>query len=81
MATLGARRLQKELLAISRSRPDHIWAAALETNIHEVHYVLEGPPGSPYECVAVSSACTSHGVAVLVCIVTVVLVVRACVYV
>lgn len=41
------RRLRKE--AMGFESPPYIRAAPLETNIQEWHYVLQGPPGSPYE--------------------------------
>ncbi|KAL1914293.1 uncharacterized protein VTP21DRAFT_9031 [Calcarisporiella thermophila] len=49
MATKAAyKRLTKEYLHIQRSPPDFIIAKPLESNILEWHYVLTGPPDSPY---------------------------------
>ena len=42
-------RLRKELRTWHESAPPFIRAAPLETNMQEWHYVLQGPPDSPYE--------------------------------
>ncbi|RUS30515.1 ubiquitin-conjugating enzyme/RWD-like protein [Jimgerdemannia flammicorona] len=50
MAMKGAsRRLTKEYMAIQKSPPPFITARPLETNILEWHYVIRGPPDTPYE--------------------------------
>ncbi|OZJ03140.1 hypothetical protein BZG36_04643 [Bifiguratus adelaidae] len=49
MATKGAyRRLTKEYMALQKSPPDYIVARPLENNILEWHYLIEGPPDTPY---------------------------------
>jgi ubiquitin-conjugating enzyme E2 J2 len=49
MATVAAiRRLTKEYKAIRLSPPDYLIAKPLEDNILEWHYVLTGPPDTPY---------------------------------
>ncbi|KAJ2864811.1 Ubiquitin-conjugating enzyme E2 6 [Coemansia erecta] len=50
MASKAAfRRLTKEFLAIQKNPTPFITAKPLETNILEWHYVLTGPPDTPYE--------------------------------
>ncbi|KAI9008073.1 ubiquitin-conjugating enzyme/RWD-like protein, partial [Gaertneriomyces semiglobifer] len=50
MASKAAhRRLTKEYLHITRNPPDYILAKPLESNILEWHYIIRGPPDSPYE--------------------------------
>lgn len=51
MATTKAsvKRLTKEYRAIKLNPPPYIIAKPLETNILEWHYVLTGPPDTPYE--------------------------------
>ncbi|KAI8098419.1 ubiquitin-conjugating enzyme/RWD-like protein [Gilbertella persicaria] len=50
MATKGAyKRLTKEYLAIQKNPPPYIIARPLESNILDWHYVITGPPDSPYE--------------------------------
>ncbi|KAJ3280367.1 Ubiquitin-conjugating enzyme E2 6 [Borealophlyctis nickersoniae] len=50
MATKGAhKRLMKEYMAIKKNPPDFIIAKPLEKDILEWHYVIRGPPNSPYE--------------------------------
>ncbi|KNC97150.1 uncharacterized protein SPPG_07540 [Spizellomyces punctatus DAOM BR117] len=50
MASKGAhKRLTKEYIAITKNPPDYIVAKPLESNILEWHYVIRGPPDSPYE--------------------------------
>ncbi|KAI9094608.1 UBC-like protein [Phlyctochytrium arcticum] len=50
MATKGAhKRLTKEYLTIAKNPPDYIVAKPLDSNILEWHYVLRGPPDSPFE--------------------------------
>ncbi|KAF2687505.1 UBC-like protein [Lentithecium fluviatile CBS 122367] len=50
MATPAAtKRLTKEYAAISKSPPPYIVAHPSERNILEWHYVLTGPPDTPYE--------------------------------
>ncbi|KAF9912029.1 Ubiquitin-conjugating enzyme E2 6 [Lobosporangium transversale] len=49
MATKGAyKRLTKEYINIQKSPPAYIYARPLESNILEWHYVLKGPPDTPY---------------------------------
>ncbi|KAI1318139.1 Ubiquitin-conjugating enzyme E2 6 [Mortierella claussenii] len=49
MATKGAyKRLTKEYINIQKSPPAYLFARPLETNILEWHYVLKGPPATPY---------------------------------
>ncbi|KAI8342245.1 ubiquitin-conjugating enzyme/RWD-like protein [Blakeslea trispora] len=50
MATKGAyKRLTKEYMAIQKNPPPYIVAKPLESNILDWHYVITGPPDSPYE--------------------------------
>lgn len=50
MATPAAtKRLTKEYAAISKSPPPYIIAHPSERNILEWHYILTGPPDTPYE--------------------------------
>ncbi|KAJ3049075.1 Ubiquitin-conjugating enzyme E2 6 [Rhizophlyctis rosea] len=50
MASKGAhKRLMKEYMAIRKNPPDYITTKPLDTNILEWHYVIRGPPDSPYE--------------------------------
>ncbi|GAA6063642.1 hypothetical protein JCM10212_002603 [Sporobolomyces blumeae] len=50
MATKQAtKRLQKEHAAFQKSPPPFIWARPNESNILEWHYIMRGPPGTPYE--------------------------------
>jgi ubiquitin-conjugating enzyme E2 J2 len=50
MATPAAtKRLTKEYAAISKSPPPYIVAHPSERNILEWHYILTGPPDTPYE--------------------------------
>ncbi|KAJ3092382.1 Ubiquitin-conjugating enzyme E2 6 [Quaeritorhiza haematococci] len=50
MATKGAhKRLTKEYMLIQKNPPPFIIAKPLESNILEWHYVIRGPPESPYE--------------------------------
>ncbi|KAF9922443.1 Ubiquitin-conjugating enzyme E2 6 [Linnemannia zychae] len=49
MATKGAyKRLTKEYINIQKSPPAYLFARPLESNILEWHYVLKGPPETPY---------------------------------
>ncbi|KAI7866419.1 ubiquitin-conjugating enzyme/RWD-like protein [Spinellus fusiger] len=49
MATKSAyKRLSKEYLAIQKNPPPYILAKPLENNILEWHYVISGPPETPY---------------------------------
>jgi len=49
MATKGAyKRLTKEYINIQKSPPAYLYARPLESNILEWHYVLKGPPDTPY---------------------------------
>ncbi|KAJ2001042.1 Ubiquitin-conjugating enzyme E2 6 [Coemansia thaxteri] len=49
MASKAAfKRLNKEYLAIQANPPPYVTAKPLETNILEWHYVLRGPPDTPY---------------------------------
>ncbi|KAF9135172.1 Ubiquitin-conjugating enzyme E2 6 [Mortierella sp. 14UC] len=49
MATKGAyKRLTKEYINIQKSPPAYLFARPLETNILEWHYILKGPPETPY---------------------------------
>ncbi|KAG2212729.1 hypothetical protein INT47_000706 [Mucor saturninus] len=50
MATKGAyKRLTKEYMALQKNPPPYITAKPLESNILDWHYVIQGPPDSPYE--------------------------------
>ncbi|KAJ1547988.1 Ubiquitin-conjugating enzyme E2 6 [Cladochytrium tenue] len=50
MATKAAyRRLVKESAAIAANPPPFVIARPLESNILEWHYIVRGPPGTPYE--------------------------------
>ena len=50
MATPGAtKRLTKEYATISRSPPPYIIAHPSESNILEWHYIITGPPDTPYD--------------------------------
>jgi ubiquitin-conjugating enzyme E2 J2 len=50
MATRAAhKRLTREYATISQNPPDYILAHPSEENILEWHYVLTGPPNTPYE--------------------------------
>ena len=42
------KRLQRELQALQRESPPGIHAVPLEADILQWHYVIEGPPGTPY---------------------------------
>lgn len=46
---LAHKRLQKELVALTKEPPQYIRARPLEDDILKFHYVLEGAPGTPYE--------------------------------
>ncbi|KAF2764680.1 UBC-like protein [Teratosphaeria nubilosa] len=49
MATKSAhKRLTREYLSLQKSPPDYITAHPSETNILEWHYILTGPPQTPY---------------------------------
>ncbi|KAI7822544.1 ubiquitin-conjugating enzyme/RWD-like protein [Gamsiella multidivaricata] len=49
MATKGAyKRLTKEYINIQKSPPAYLFARPLESNILEWHYILKGPPETPY---------------------------------
>ncbi|KAI8876427.1 UBC-like protein [Backusella circina FSU 941] len=50
MATKGAyKRLTKEYMSLQKNPPPFITAKPLESNILEWHYVIQGPPDTPYE--------------------------------
>ncbi|KAK4514105.1 uncharacterized protein ATC70_006113 [Mucor velutinosus] len=50
MATKGAyKRLTKEYMAIQKNPPPYITAKPLESNILDWHYVITGPPDTPYD--------------------------------
>jgi ubiquitin-conjugating enzyme E2 J2 len=49
MARAALERLRKEYQRLQKAPPDHIEAAPLESNLLEWHYVLHGPPHSPYQ--------------------------------
>ncbi|GAA5803600.1 ubiquitin-conjugating enzyme E2 6 [Helicostylum pulchrum] len=50
MATKGAyKRLTKEYMALQKNPPPFITAKPLESNILDWHYVIQGPPETPYE--------------------------------
>jgi ubiquitin-conjugating enzyme E2 J2 len=50
MATRAAhKRLTREYATLSKSPPEFITAHPSESNILEWHYILTGPPGTPYE--------------------------------
>jgi ubiquitin-conjugating enzyme E2 J2 len=42
-------RLQRELVAMAKSAPSYIRARPLEDDILTFHYVVDGPPDSPFE--------------------------------
>lgn len=46
---LGLRRLQKEYANLRKNPVEFVRAVPLESNLLEWHYVIEGPPDSPYE--------------------------------
>ncbi|CAG8491443.1 3372_t:CDS:2 [Diversispora eburnea] len=49
MATKAAyKRLTKEYVAIQKNPPPYLIAKPLESNILEWHYVIRGPPNTPY---------------------------------
>ncbi|SAM00517.1 hypothetical protein [Absidia glauca] len=49
MATKSAyRRLTKEFMELQKNPPPYIVARPVETNILEWHYVIQGPPDTPY---------------------------------
>jgi ubiquitin-protein ligase len=51
MATKAAtKRLMKEYAALQQAPPPFIIAKPSEKNILEWHYVITGPPDSPYHC-------------------------------
>ena len=45
---IAHKRLARELMALQKEPPALIHARPLESNILHFHYVLEGPPGTPY---------------------------------
>ena len=45
---IAHKRLARELATMQRDPPSLIHARPLENNILHFHYVLEGPPGTPY---------------------------------
>ncbi|KAI8326108.1 UBC-like protein [Martensiomyces pterosporus] len=45
----AAKRLSKEYTLMKKSPPEYITAKPLEKNILEWHYILTGPPNSPYD--------------------------------
>ncbi|KAJ2624227.1 Ubiquitin-conjugating enzyme E2 6, partial [Coemansia sp. RSA 1290] len=50
MASKAAfKRLKKEYMAMVKTPTPFITAKPLETNILEWHYVVRGPPDTPYE--------------------------------
>ena len=50
MASKSAlKRLTKEALALEKNPPPFILARPLESNILEFHYVIQGPPETPFE--------------------------------
>ncbi|WVQ74426.1 hypothetical protein IAR50_004027 [Cryptococcus sp. DSM 104548] len=50
MATkVAQKRLQKEYLAMQKSPPPFIWACPEEKNILDWHFIIRGPPDTPYE--------------------------------
>lgn len=50
MASKSAlKRLIKEALALEKNPPPFIIARPLESNILEFHYIIQGPPKTPYE--------------------------------
>jgi len=44
----ASKRLQKEHVAFQKSPPPFVWARPNEANILEWHYILRGPPDTPY---------------------------------
>ncbi|KAI9232323.1 MAG: ubiquitin-conjugating enzyme/RWD-like protein [Podila humilis] len=44
----ASRRLTKEYINIQKSPPAYLFARPLENNILEWHYILKGPPETPY---------------------------------
>ncbi|ODN76908.1 hypothetical protein L202_05484 [Cryptococcus amylolentus CBS 6039] len=50
MATkVAQKRLQKEYLAMQKSPPPFVWACPEEKNILDWHFIIRGPPDTPYE--------------------------------
>ncbi|XAO25079.1 hypothetical protein I312_103888 [Cryptococcus bacillisporus CA1280] len=50
MATkVAQKRLQKEYLSMQKSPPPFIWACPEEKNILDWHFIIRGPPDTPYE--------------------------------
>jgi ubiquitin-conjugating enzyme E2 J2 len=49
MSKAAQKRLTKEYLAFQKSPPPFLIARPLESNILEWHYVLTGPPDTPYD--------------------------------
>ncbi|KAJ2362379.1 Ubiquitin-conjugating enzyme E2 6 [Coemansia sp. RSA 2611] len=47
--TAATKRLNKEYLMIQKSPPEFITAKPLEKNILEWHFIITGPPETPYE--------------------------------
>ncbi|KAL1411133.1 Ubiquitin-conjugating enzyme E2 6 [Vanrija albida] len=45
---VAQKRLQKEYLAMQKSPPPFIWAVPEEKNILDWHFIIRGPPDTPY---------------------------------
>ncbi|KZP01702.1 UBC-like protein [Calocera viscosa TUFC12733] len=48
LRTADSAQLSKEFLGMQKSPPPFVWAAPDEKNILNWHYILRGPPDSPY---------------------------------
>ena len=46
---ISTTRLLREYRKIQKDPPDYVTARPLEGNVLEWHYVISGPPGTPYE--------------------------------
>ncbi|KAJ2448831.1 Ubiquitin-conjugating enzyme E2 6 [Coemansia sp. RSA 2336] len=47
--TAAVKRLNKEYMMIQKSPPEFITAKPLEKNVLEWHFIITGPPDTPYE--------------------------------
>ncbi|KAI9636974.1 ubiquitin-conjugating enzyme/RWD-like protein [Dioszegia hungarica] len=54
---VAEKRLQKEYLNMQRSPPPFIWASPEEKNILDWHFIIRGPPDTPYA----GGECEYHG--------------------
>lgn len=46
---LAEKRLQKEYMNMQKSPPPFIWASPEEKNMLDWHFIIRGPPDSPYD--------------------------------